>query len=176
MAAGDINGGGVPDIVIGVPQHDAGGANSGKVFVFLGESLPVPGTYSPSDADLLFEGVVQSLKLGSVLEVAEDLDGDGYSDLLIGSFTSPENGNNAGSVYVFMGGNLPSTGDVSVLSRDYTILGNQNDQMGYSIDSAGDLNGDGLTDIILGAPYNRESGFGQGTSNGKVTFLMACEQ
>ena len=60
--------------------------------------------------------------------------------------------------------------------KSYTILGNQNDQMGYSIDSAGDLNEDGLTDIILGAPYNRESGFGQGTSNGKVTFLMACEQ
>ena len=71
--------------------------------------------------------------------------------------------------------NLPSTGEVDLSQRDYTIFGNAEDNMGKGFGSAGDVNGDGLTDVLVGSPESRDSGGGY-HGNGKVTFLMACEQ
>ena len=66
---GDINSGGKPDIVISAPDYDGvAGQNVGKVFVFYGESLVTPGTYSMTNADLLFEGEIQYGKFGSTLK------------------------------------------------------------------------------------------------------------
>jgi hypothetical protein len=178
LNVGDINGGGVPDIAIAAPYHDISteglaGQDKGRVFVFWGETLPPPGSIFLSTADLQFVGDSKGEKFGRSLSSTVDLDGDGLSDLIMGAHQIEIDGDtNSGRINIFFGGNLPSSGEVFRSQADVEINGGLGEHFAHGLVSNGDINGDGLSDVLIGAPYNTDNGNGAG----KVSIVLACEQ
>ena len=91
------------------------------------------------------------------------------SDVIIGSAITTAN---SGKVYIFLGNNLPASGTVLASDADFTFLGDEDDKLAISLASGGDVNGDGLFDIVSGAPFNDDNG----SNTGKAVLVMACEQ
>ena len=154
-AGGDINGDGYSDIVIGAPQFDDLAQNDGRALVYYGSASGF-GTgaafNTPPDVTLSGSGI-QSSAFGWSVSCAGDLNGDGYSDLAIGSFRDRNGQQDEGRIYVYHGS---STGLLTAPST--TIESNQiGAWMGRSISNVGDMNGDGYADLAIGAPrYNDE--------------------
>ncbi len=154
LASGDLNGDGFHDLVIGVPSYDAVGAPlGGKVYLLFGHSnfpdtlqlnaLPSGVTiYAPAPIDL-----GASLRCG-------DLNGDGLDDLLMGApFAAPANRRDAGLVYYLRGrrAGFPTVIDLNQTPVDGVIWGKSaGDALGSAL-ALGDVNQDGMTDLILGA-------------------------
>jgi hypothetical protein len=95
--------------------------------------------------------------------LAGDVDGDGLSDLIIGAigFDRTEFAEiYPGSAYLILGASLGASSEIDLLSLDsYTFMGENNlDEAGRSVSCAGDVNGDGLDDLLVGAPFNDDGG------------------
>ena len=130
--AGDVNGDGRSDVIVGVPGYDGGLEDEGSAKVFHGTSsgpasfLPTVGPGQPGS------------RLGSSVAGAGDVNGDGYSDVIVGSL---------GSANVYLG--TPSGISSTIAWTEFgdgTVTG-----FGKSVASAGDVNGDGFSDVIIGA-------------------------
>jgi hypothetical protein len=138
--AGDLNGDGRRDYAVAATAADVGGNGSGSVYIFLG-------TYPPNGVpELTVNGEPGDL-LGSALTAAGDLNDDGYDDLAIGAWRSSTNGSQAGKVLVLFGGSPPDN------VPDRTFHGDAaGAQFGRGLTGGGDLNGDGIADLAVGAP------------------------
>ncbi len=145
--AGDVNGDGFSDIVIGAKEYRSGERAEGSVFVWYGSSKGIPGSPStPANADWRYDGNRVNAYLGSSAGTAGDVNGDGYSDMIAGA---PGYNNNRGRAYVFYG-----SGDGLDASTPDLIDSIEIDtQLGYSVGTAGDVNGDGFSDVIVGVPF-----------------------
>ena len=130
--AGDVNGDGYSDIIIGMPRYSSGQRYEGNTFVYLGSE-----NGAGSSADWTYESNGTEVRFGSVVGTAGDVNGDGYSDVIIGAYS-------AGIVYVFHGSptGLSATPDWVISRGGY---------LGWSAASAGDVNGDGYDDVIVGS-------------------------
>jgi len=138
-SAGDVNCDGYADVIIGAHYNGGGGTASGSAYLYFG------GGKMDNNVDMIFTGAAAGDRFGSSVSSAGDANGDGYGDLIIGA---PQiNGGNdwKGQAYVFFGGkNMDNASDV-------TFNGNNSDDLlGRSV-SSGDINGDGYTDVIVGA-------------------------
>ena len=152
VASGDFNRDGFADVAVGAPNADPlGRANAGKVYVVYGSST-LAGQFSLSAADVAIFGTDTGLGI-SVASV--NFDGDGMDDLLIGAPSdTPAGRTNAGRTYLIGGDlNWPATIDLNTTSNaDLIILGDDNsDNVGQAV-SGGDFNGDGVYDLLVGAP------------------------
>jgi len=146
--AGDVNGDGYDDVIIG-----AYGYNSckGKVYLYLGSISGISGT-----ASWTAEGEYEGEYFGVSVASAGDVNGDGYDDVIIGAC-----GYNSykGKAYLYLG-------SVSGLSSSWTAVGETpNNYFGYSVACAGDVNGDGYDDVIIGA-------YGYNSCKGKVYLYL----
>jgi hypothetical protein len=160
-AAGDVNGDGFADVVVGAP---AVGANrSGAAYVVYGKAdagaidlgSAGPGAYRIGGAQ---PGDLAGFSVGSV----GDLNGDGRPELLVGAPRFDVNDSDrvdAGAVYVIRGTAAPSDVDLAALGgRGYRIDGDGHGYAGWSVDGSADMNGDGRPEVLLGAPFTDAPG------------------
>jgi hypothetical protein len=156
-AGGDVNGDGYDDLVVGSRANGEGGNYAGAAYLIFG---PVSGDVDLSAADAKFIGESAANYAG--VASAGDLNGDGYSDLLVGAEGNDEGGFRAGAAYLILG---PVSGDVDLSTADAKFVGEEaEDYAGGSLAFAGDVNGDGYADLIVGAPKNDEGGVGAGAA------------
>lgn len=156
-SGGDLNADGFMDVLLGAAGSDGADTDTGKACVFLG---PVPaGTHLIADADVCFLGASASAFAGDRVAPAGDTDGDGRSDLLI---SADGEDNQRGTVYLWRGVATGSAGNLSLSFAPVAWTGEaEQDQAGYAI-TAGDSDGDGLSDVFIGAWANDSAGLDAG--------------
>ena len=154
-SAGDFNGDGVGDTLVGAMFYDTSTVgNIGAAYLILGEPA-----YSGSNlgyADVTFTGTGASEWSGASVSGGGDVDGDGYDDLLAAApYAETGSVYSQGAVYVFYG---PMTSDLSAASADMALWGDSYNYMGqYSLD-AYDYDNDGAEEVVVGAHYNSTGG------------------
>jgi len=146
-SAGDFNGDGFNDIMVGAPYVEHDGISKGWTYVFGGGDLLYSGTNWP------FEGEALNDQFGVSVSSAGDFNGDGYDDILIGAHRNDAAGSDAGRAYVYYGGGAGGTSPDAILTGQAA-----SDYFGSSVSPAGDLNGDGYDDLIIGAYSNDYNG------------------
>ncbi len=157
--AGDVNGDGFEDFLIGANENDEGGDRSGQTYLIFGKSSGWSMDTSLSSADASFIGENPLDYSGSSVSIAGDLNGDGFHDILIGADENDEGGDRSGQTYLIFGKSSGWSMDTSLSSADASFIGeNSQDHSGSSVSGAGDINGDGVHDILIGANENNEGG------------------
>lgn len=143
---GDTDGDGADDLLIGAPFAHPTGAYTGALYVVLGG---VRGTVSLGEADGRITGANSGDLAGYSVSGAGDLNNDGFADVLLGAPEEDAGGNEAGAAWLFYG---PISGELGVAAADAKFIGENNDDyVGVSVDGAGDMDGDGFGDLVLGA-------------------------
>ncbi|MEO8351585.1 MAG: integrin alpha [Chthoniobacteraceae bacterium] len=161
--AGDVNGDGFDDLIIGAYGADPNGPDSGASYVIFGKPNGFGPTLDLSSLDgnngfkILGEAAFDSS--GRSVSGAGDVNGDGFDDLIIGAAGADPNGPDSGASYVAFGkaGGFGATLNLSSLdgTNGFKLQGGAiSDGSGFSVSGAGDVNGDGFDDLIVGAPHN----------------------
>ena len=157
-SAGDVDGDGLADILIGAHGNDETGIDAGKSYLFLGSQLGSSSSISSASAESAFLGEAAGDRSGQVLSSAGDVDGDGLDDLLIGAPDQDDSAGNAGKTYILLASQL-SNSTIGLQDADHALVGEfTSDHAGISVASAGDVDQDGLADILVGAFKNSEGG------------------
>ena len=183
--AGDINGDGIDDLIIGAPNTDPNGArNAGQTYVVFGRTTGFPAAFQlrsllPAAGGNGTEGfVLKGIDGGDVgrfgdnsgisVSNAGDVNGDGIDDLIIGAVFAGRNGRAEGQSYVLFGRTtgFPAAFELSSLlpgaggdgTEGFVLNGVRTEEHSGAVSNAGDVNGDGIDDFIIGAPSARPSG------------------
>ncbi|MDP6935681.1 MAG: integrin alpha, partial [Myxococcota bacterium] len=169
--AGDVDGDGLDDLVVGVPENDDVADKSGKACVVLGPSLTAATALSLADADYTFLGENADDVAGWSVDGDMDVDSDGLSDLLVSAHQNSETGEQAGKNYLVLGSSLGASATLSLSDADHAFTGaSAGDFTGWSVGSAGDVNGDGRDDLLFGAYTSSDAG----ENAGKVHLLFSA--
>jgi len=142
--AGDINNDGYDDVIVGAYRYDNGGqTDAGMVYVYLGSAdglSSIPWTWSPNQAYAYF---------GCSVSTAGDINNDGYDDVIVGAQYYDNGETDEGAAFIFPG--TPTGLNSNFL---WTLESNNAGALfGRSVSSAGDVNNDGFSDVIIGAPW-----------------------
>ncbi len=139
--AGDVNQDGFSDVIIGAPTFSNGQIAEGRAFLYLGSSGgPAAAAIWTGESDQA------NASFGNAVATAGDTNGDGFSDFAVGAKDYVISGSNRGRVYVLFGSGTGIPAAPAILN------GNSNGgHLGKALNTAGDVNQDGLSDLIVGA-------------------------
>ena len=142
--AGDVNGDGYADVIVGAYQYDNGQMDEGRAYVYHGSANGL----SPTAAWTAESDQAQAF-FGLSVATAGDVNGDGYADVIVGARGYDNGETDEGRAYVYHGsaGGLSTTANWTAESDEAYVC------FGCSVSTAGDVNGDGYADVIVGAPY-----------------------
>ncbi len=145
---GNVNSDTKDDIIIGAPEA----GDNGKAYIFYGRAS-WSSSYTAADASVTLTGENTGDRFGHSVSGAGDFDNSDYNEIIVGA---PDYSSDTGRAYVFYGdGSIPTAAG----SADYTVTAETGgDKLGFSVSDAGDVNNDGYNDVIIGAPYNDDSG------------------
>lgn len=160
--AGDIDGDGYADVVIGASSYDWGDTYAGAAYVWYGSADPADGSLADTQR---FIGGSYGDKAGSAVAGVGDFDGDGLDDLLVGA----ADGGDGGSAWLVFGSDAYDSTSMTLATgtagiQKFTNPSSSSDDFGDFVGPAGDLDGNGSTYVIIGAPYNDDGG----SSAGKI--------
>ena len=198
-SAGDVNGDGLADLIVGSSLGGDGGDFAGEAYIVYGKVVTgstqfgtvEPGgtrrvvdvtSLAPADG-FIIQGDVEEDRLGISVSGAGDVNGDGLDDLIAGAWEGNDGGADAGEAYIIYGKPNPAAADggpgtqfgteVTKLGDTRQVLDTSSlapsdgfiiqgdaagDNLGMSVSEAGDVNGDGLADLIVGAPDGDDGG------------------
>ena len=175
--AGDVNGDGYADVLVGAynaaTATNAAATGNGRVYVYLGgssgliitPSIVLTDSNTTSTADYF----------GYSVAGAGDVNGDGYADVLVGAFgaatTTNAAANNNGRAYLYLGGSIGLINTASVVLTDPNTT-NTGDNFGISVAGAGDVNGDGYADVLVGASEAGTGTNAAATGNGRAYLYL----
>jgi len=147
--AGDVNGDGYDDVIVGAPYHDNGQTDEGRAYVYHGSVSGLSSTPAWTA-----EGDQEGALFGWSVSSAGDVNGDGYADVIIGAPYFDNGETDEGRAYLFYGSASGLAG-----SPGWTAEGDQaGAEYGGDVAMAGDVNGDGYDDVIVGAMLHDASG------------------
>ena len=144
--AGDVNGDGYADVIVGAKGY-LSSSRKGKAYVYHGSASGLSATPA-----FTATGEDNNEHFGISVAGARDVNGDGYADVIVGAYGYPA-GSSKGKVYIYPGGSAGLSATPA-----FTATGENNqDGFGMSVAGAGDVDGDGYADVIVGAEYNAAS-------------------
>ncbi|MDX2015361.1 MAG: FG-GAP-like repeat-containing protein [Myxococcaceae bacterium] len=149
--AGDVNGDGYADVIVGAPEFSDTRLRAGRALIYLGGAAGLR-----ASPDWTVEGDLAGARLGASVSSAGDVNGDGFSDVLVGV---PSTGQRPGECRVYLGGPSGPQTSASWVGRG----AGAGDRFGESVAAAGDVDADGRGDVVIGAP---------GAADGGAVFLF----
>jgi hypothetical protein len=206
-SAGDIDGDGFDDLIVGAPWGSGGDMNSGLAYVIFGTSAGFGADISgrrivdlstlDASQGFVISGASSDDSAGRSVSSAGDLNGDGFDDLIVGAPEGDEGASSAGGAYIVLGtdqgfgdsdGNGRNFLDLASLSaaEGFVLRGQYFESMGDAVSSAGDVNGDGFDDLIVGVQhavpagkayvvFGTDQGFGRNVGGRQVLALSKLD-
>ena len=174
---GDVNGDGIPDVMVGAPYAPHGDTSAGAAYVVFGKrdnapvdlaTLGVPGVGAPG---FRIDGTAANDLAGHSVAGAGDVNGDGIPDVIVGAVEASNNARaNSGSAYVVFGKKSTEPVELATFgspagSAGFRIDGAAaGDEAGNEVAATGDMNGDGRSDVVVGAPETNAGGSESGSA------------
>ena len=147
-------------MIVGAYGNNAGELDAGRAYIYFG------GASMDNTADVILTGAAAGDQFGISVSTAGDVNGDGYSDVIVGAYDNDAGGNNAGRAYLYTN-SLTGTD----IPDEFFTGAAAGDEFGYSVSIAGDVNGDGYSDVIVGANGNNAGG----TSRQSIHIFWRCK-
>jgi hypothetical protein len=178
---GDVNGDGLADLFVGAPFSDpAGGRDAGRSYVVFGQRITNTvflSSVAAGSGGFVINGQSAGDQSGRSISGAGDVNGDGFSDFIVGApFSDSTSGSQSGRSYVVFGKSTTDAIDLSAVSAGFGgfVINAERpyDYSGFSVSGAGDVNGDGFADLVVGSPWSRAS---NGLRNGRSYVVFGKE-
>jgi len=145
--AGDVDGDGLDDILVGTDLYDGAFLGGGGAFVMMSANLSPE--VALGDSALLLTGEAEQDAAGHSLLGNYDLDGDGHTEVLVTAYQHDDVELDQGRIYLHWGADLPATGVQSLGEAPLILEGNvQLDRLGHRVEWAGDVDGDGFQELL----------------------------